>query len=151
MPDYNTSRWKRPTKEPEAPPAPEPVDTTPPEYFMKVSVFHYFCVIVGFAMFWYVCFWEDTSRFKQFGGPGHRLLFLRENYLTEMRAFFFVAIVLHIVEAIYAHRICREMNFVAEVRRKWIVQTAVVGYSSLRHLIKFRTEKEAEKLGKKDK
>ena len=147
MPDYNTSRWKRPAKESEEP-EPEPVDESPNEYFMKVSVFHYFCVIVGFIMFWYVCFWEDTSKFQQFGGPGHRLLYLRENYLTEMRIFFFVAIVLHIAEAAYAHRICREMNFVEEVRRKWIFQTAVVGYSSLRHLIKYRKDKEEEKLKK---
>ena len=148
MPDYNTSRWKRPTKETEEPSSAEPVDATPAEYFMKVSIFHYFCVIVGFIMFWYVCFWEDTSRFKHFGGPGHRLLYLRENYLNEMRIFFFVAILLHVVEAVYAHMICREMNLAEDVRRKWIFQTSVVGYSSLRHLIKYRKEKEDEMMEK---
>merc|ERR1740124_885499 len=96
-------------------------------------------------MFWFVCFWEDTSIFHKLAGPGHRLLYLRENYMLEMQIFFFVAILLHFAEAGYAHMICKEMNLVDEIRMKWIGQTLMVGYSSLRHLTKFKSKIEEEK------
>ena len=146
MPDYNTRRREQKKKVEEIV-VEEPI--TQDDYFLRVSVFHYFCVIVGFVMFWFVCFWEDVSIFKKLAGPGQRLLYLRENYMFEMRLFFYVAILLHLIEAFYAFKICKEMYFAKEVRFKWVAQTAIVGYSSLRHLISHRGKKEEERKSKK--
>lgn len=146
MPEYNTSRRKVPPKEEEKEIVEEPTETaTNEKYFVRVSVFHYFCVISGFAMFWFVCFIDDVSIFEKLGGPGHRILYLRDNYLLQMRISFYVAILLHVFEAFYAHQICKGMQLMNDVTMKWVFQTFIVGYSSLRHLITYKNQKEEEK------
>jgi len=150
MSEYNTSRRKVPPKEEEQEKVEEKPETPKDEtYFIRVSVFHYFCVISGFLMFWFVCFMEDVSLFKKLGGPGHRILYLRDNYLIQMRISFYVAILLHVFEAFYAHQLCKGMQLLNDVTMKWVIQTFIVGYSSLRHLINYQAPKEEETETKK--
>ncbi|XP_057316714.1 uncharacterized protein LOC130657720 [Hydractinia symbiolongicarpus] len=115
------------------------------DFFKTVSIFHYICVIVGFLAFWYVCFTTNDDVFKRLGGPGQRLTFLRENYLIEMRIGFFFAILLHIVEALYAVKVGSELNLSQVAIQKWVIQTSIVGYSSLRHLTAYQEEKRKKK------
>ena len=115
-------------------------------YFFRVSFFHYLCVILGFMLFGFVCFNTDAKLLKRFGGPGERLLYLRENFLTQLRIGFFFAIFLHVIEALYVIKVCGDLKMSQDAVQKWVVQTFICGYSSLRHLLEFRDIQNSKKV-----
>ena len=140
MEEYVTSR------RPKVKPA-EVKKTNTDDYFIRVSIFHYVCVALGFLVFGFVCFYNDETAFEHLGGPGRRLLYLKQNYLTELRIGFVIAVLLHIIEAVYAIKLATVLQLNQETLKKWTLQTFLVGYSSLRHLIEYsRKQKEVGKI-----
>ena len=105
------------------------------DYYYQVPVLYYITVFVGFSLFAFLCFDMTDSLFSNIGAPGRRLLYLKENYLFELRFGFFLAILIHVLEAAYAYYLCCGFRFSPDCTKKWVIQTSMVGYSSLRYLI----------------
>ena len=62
-----------------------------------------------------------------------------------MKIVFIFAIILHICEAVYAFVIAKEILLSSSSTKKWIFQTLILGYSSLRYLIEYRNKLEKKK------
>jgi len=109
------------------------------DFFYRSSVLHYICIISGFVMFTLVCFNTNDKLFMKFGGGvGGRLMYLRATYLFEMRVCFMLAVGLHIIETLYAVKLAIELYLTPICVIKWTIQTFILGYSSLRHLIDYK-------------
>nr|XP_012565053.1 uncharacterized protein LOC105849257 isoform X2 [Hydra vulgaris] len=113
-------------------------------YFHCVSIFHYIFMIFSFMLFGFICFDDDDEFLKGIGGPGVRLLYLRKNYLVQLQVGFFFAVMMHIVEALYAFKICKELNIRSDMALKWFLQTFICGYISLRHLLEFKDQQKSK-------
>lgn len=110
-------------------------------YFHSVGIFKYIAVVIGMAMLCFLAFHPAPESFlSKLGGPGQRLLYLRTNYRTQLKFGFFVAVCLHIGEAWYAAKLATDMNLTEETVKKWVIQTAILGYVSLQQLIKYKEE-----------
>ena len=83
------------------------------------------------------------------GGLCQRLQYLRENYMIHMKIGMFIAILLHIFEALYAIKLATQLDLTQETIQKWAVQTGMMGYTSLQDLIKYHDEKVVQKQKRK--
>lgn len=116
-------------------------DVVDKTYFYRVSILKYLAIVTGMGMLCFLTFHPSPETFLgKLGGPGFRLLYLRENYLTQLKIGFLVAVLLHIGEAWYAMNVASALNLTEVTVKKWTAQTAIVGYVSLQHLIKYKEE-----------
>ena len=116
-----------------------------PDYFYRASVYYYLTVLIGFSLFGILCFNLNDNFFLHLGSVGKRLLYLNQMHGTNMKIVFIFAIILHICEAVYAFVIAQEISLSSSSTKKWIFQTLILGYSSLRYLIEYRNKLEKKK------
>ncbi|CAH3172571.1 unnamed protein product [Porites lobata] len=137
-----------------APPAPssrkrvnvkEEAKTDEREFFqlapLPLSIFLIFLLI----LYWFVCYNVDALPLQALGPVGKVLAYLASNYLKALRLGFRFAIMVHLLEAGFAYRVCRRMMFSRLTSFKWLVQTFVVGFPSLGTLLRYRKERELRK------
>ena len=116
------------------------------EFFVRVSTPRYLAILIGFAMFGFLCFHPFPEvHLKTMGGPGERLQYLRDNYHTQLKIGFFVSVLLHLGEALYGIKIATKLNLTQETINKWTVQTFLLGYASLYELIKYSEKVDSAK------
>ncbi|CAH3030281.1 unnamed protein product [Porites evermanni] len=137
-----------------APPAPssrkrvnvkEEAKTDEREFFqlspLPLSIFIIFLLI----LYWFVCYNVDALPLQALGPLGKMLAYLESNYLKALRLGFRFTIMVHLLEAGFAYRVCRRMMFSHLTSFKWLVQTLVVGFPSLGTLLRYRKERELRK------
>lgn len=141
MEELNTGRRPKKEKKEES-----PEDAIDPEFFVRVSFHKFLAISLGLALYAFLCFHPSPESYlDRMGGPGQRLQYLRENYMIHMRIGMFIAILLHIIEALYAIKLATQLGLTQETIQKWAIQTGMMGYSSLQDLIKYHDEKVVQK------
>jgi len=130
----NTARWRGHSQKKDDEQKPLEID---PEYFVWVSTWHYICILVGMISYYMICFQTSSFPFKTLGGPGRRLQYLSDNYMTQLRIGFVAACLIHIGECVYTVMLCSTLQLSSSATSKWTTQTFLLGYTSLRHLVEY--------------
>ena len=67
--------------------------------------------------------------------------YLAYNHHHLLIVIFWIAIFVHIFEAIAAQRLCKELYIDSNTTRRWFIQTLLLGYPSLRILRQYAVRK----------
>ena len=137
MEELNTGRRPKKVKE-----AINPDNVIDKEYFVRASTYRFLAVFMGLTLYALLCFHPaPESYLSKIGGPGERLQYLRDKYMLQMRIGMFLAILLHIGEAVYAVKLGTELGLSPETIQKWAIQTGIMGYSGFQDLSRYHGEK----------
>ncbi|KAJ7390694.1 hypothetical protein OS493_023407 [Desmophyllum pertusum] len=116
------------------------------EDFFRVSPIPLTIVIVLLMiLFWFVCYKIDVLPLYALGPLGQFVSYLANDHLKILRLCFRFALMAHFLEAVFAYRISRRMNFSRVTSFKWMFQTALVGFPSLGLLLRYRKDRELAK------
>lgn len=136
MEELNTGRRPRKAKEKNL------ENVIDKEYFVRVSAYRFLAIFLGLSLYAFLCFHPSPELYlSKIGGPGERLQYLRDKYMLQMRIGMFLAILLHIGEALYAVKLGTELGLSQETIQKWAIQTGIMGYSGFQDLSKYHGEK----------
>lgn len=129
-------------RRPQKPKEKTPEEAINREYFVRVSFYRFLAVFLGLSLYAFLCFHPSPESYlSRMGGAGQRLQYLRENYMMHMRIGMFLAILLHIGEALYAVKLGTQLGLTQETIQRWVIQTGFMGYAGLQDLIKYHGEK----------
>uniref|UniRef100_A0A915PNN6 Transmembrane protein 254 n=1 Tax=Setaria digitata TaxID=48799 RepID=A0A915PNN6_9BILA len=79
--------------------------------------------------------WYDAHWFRQFGLPGKFLEFLGTRFPLLPVITNLLALIVHLGESFFAMKLCVTLNMSPNNRMKWMLQTFILGYPSLRILL----------------
>ncbi|XP_061165589.1 transmembrane protein 254-like [Saccostrea echinata] len=69
-----------------------------------------------------------------FGPLGQLGTYLGKNYPTVIKNMFYVTFAMHVGEAVYSVKVCRNKNLSSSATMKWCFQTFLFGFASLLRL-----------------
>ncbi|XP_067045529.1 transmembrane protein 254-like [Acropora muricata] len=103
-------------------------------------------IVISLVFFWLVCYDTSAIPLDAMGPFGKFVLYLTANHLKMLKLGFRFVLMIHVMEAGFAYRICRRMKFSRGTSFKWLIQTAVVGFPSLGLILRHRKERELAKV-----
>lgn len=112
------------------------------ESFKSLPALLWVIMIGVITLYEVVCYQPSLLPCDSLGHFGDRICYIANGYHSALEIGFWVLGCIHLVEAIYAGSICRELNLETEAQIKWLLQTFVLGFPSLRLLLKMRKVKQ---------
>ncbi|VDK80993.1 unnamed protein product [Litomosoides sigmodontis] len=79
--------------------------------------------------------WCDPHWFGHFGAPGEFLKFLCLRFPSFFIATNLFALIMHLAESLYSFKLCDLLHISRNNTLKWMLQTFILGYPSLRILL----------------
>ncbi|XP_048747443.1 transmembrane protein 254-like [Ostrea edulis] len=71
-----------------------------------------------------------------FGPLGQLGAYLGKTYPSLIKSMFYVTFAVHVIEALYSIKVCRDKNLSTSTTMKWCLQTFLVGFASFLRLNK---------------
>jgi hypothetical protein len=101
------------------------------KFFQPVNPLWYPACDGGLLQLGVLAFWPNIMPYEYMGLFGQFLKHLAYSYHYTLINVFWIAIFLHVFEAIVAIRLCKKLNMDSDTTRRWFIQTLLLGYVSL--------------------
>jgi hypothetical protein len=115
-------------------------------FFQSVNPLWYIACDGGLLQLGILTFWPNLTPYEYLGLFGQFNKYLAYNHHSLLLIIFWIAIFLHIFEAILARQLCQRLNIDSKNSRKWFIQTLLLGYVSLGKLRQHAAKKNRRQL-----
>jgi hypothetical protein len=110
-------------------------------FFQAVNPLWYLACDGGLLQLAILTFWKNIMPYDYLGFFGRFTKYLAFNYHSLLLTIFWIAIFLHVFEALIARRLCQKLKIDSQNSRKWFIQTLLLGYVSLGKLRRYAAKK----------
>uniref|UniRef100_A0A087XGG7 Transmembrane protein 254 n=3 Tax=Poecilia TaxID=8080 RepID=A0A087XGG7_POEFO len=115
----------------------------PSGYFKRTTLFWVVTITVSFGYFTLIVFAPDVIPYDCLGPFGSLCSHLVYYHADLMYKGWWAAVVVHVLEALYALKLCSDKGINhPNTRWRWFVQTFLFGYASLGLLIKYNPKRQ---------
>ncbi|XP_077206990.1 transmembrane protein 254-like isoform X1 [Paroedura picta] len=126
------------SEEEEAPMAAEPQPCAPGRHFRRVRPAWAALVAASLGYYSWAVFSPATIPYGYLGPLGTFTSYLVENHKTFLNIGYVITWLIHIVETLYALRLCRDKGISdGRTQIRWAIQTFLFGICSLIHLLNY--------------
>ncbi|XP_053306064.1 transmembrane protein 254 [Spea bombifrons] len=108
-------------------------------YFRRASLFWMALITLSMGFFTWTVFFPEQIPYEKLGPFGSFVQYLVKNHYGVMYHGFWVAWIIHLLEALYSMRLCSSKGIKdSGARTKWLLQTFLFGAASLLLLIAYK-------------
>uniref|UniRef100_A0ABM5G0G0 Transmembrane protein 254 n=1 Tax=Pogona vitticeps TaxID=103695 RepID=A0ABM5G0G0_9SAUR len=131
--------------------APVPASALPggspsaPDYFRRTKPFWMAVIVAGMTYYGWAVFAPTTIPYNCLGSLGSFTKSLVENHSLLLKTGYLIAWLIHIGEAFYALKLCKEKGITdGHIQFLWFVQTFAFGIASLSYLLSYTPQKKRQ-------
>ncbi|XP_075466524.1 transmembrane protein 254 [Ascaphus truei] len=108
-------------------------------YFRRAGLSWMALIALAMGFFTWTVFWPTQVPYRQLGPVGSLAQYMVTNHYSVLYYGFWLAWVVHVLEAVYAVRLCRAKGITDwGARARWLIQTFLFGIASLSLLLAYK-------------